>query len=42
MTLCGRGVYPDEVVLPRQSDLLEGRDTVHEAAVAWLREEIAP
>jgi hypothetical protein len=42
MTLCGRGVYPDEVVFPRQSDLLEGRDTVHEAAVTWLREEIAP
>lgn len=41
LTLCGRGVYPDEIVLPRQSDLLQGKDTIHEAAVAWLREENA-
>lgn len=40
LTLCGRGVYPDEIVLPKQSDLLDGKDTVHEAAVAWLRSEI--
>jgi C-terminal processing protease CtpA/Prc len=42
LTLCGRGVYPDEVVVPKQSDLLEGKDTVHEAALRWLREEIEP
>ena len=42
ITLCGRGVDPDEVVFPKQSDLLEGKDTVHEAAVHWLRKEIEP
>ncbi|MFO0680136.1 MAG: S41 family peptidase [Polyangiaceae bacterium] len=31
------GVVPDEDVLPRQSDLLADRDTVHERALAWLR-----
>jgi len=41
LTLCGRGVYPDEIVLPRQSDLLAGKDTIHEAAVSWLRSEIS-
>jgi hypothetical protein len=30
------------VVFPKQSDLLEGKDTVHEAAVHWLRKEIEP
>ncbi len=33
----GRGVDPDVVVLPRQSDLLVGKDTVFEAALAWVR-----
>lgn len=42
LTLCGRGVYPDEIVVPKQSDLLEGKDTIHEAALSWLRTEIAP
>jgi hypothetical protein len=41
LTLCGRGVYPDEIVLPKQSDLLEGKDTIHEAALSWLRAENA-
>ena len=29
--------FPDEVILPRQSDLLAGKDTLHEAALAWVR-----
>lgn len=33
----GRGVEPDEVVLPKQSDLLTGKDTVFEHALAWVR-----
>jgi hypothetical protein len=40
--LIGYGVVPDEVVLPRQSDLLGGKDTLHEAAVAWVRKELKP
>jgi hypothetical protein len=38
----GRGVDPDVVVLPKQSDLLAGKDTVFEAALAWVREGLAP
>jgi hypothetical protein len=38
----GRGVEPDVVVLPKQSDLLAGRDSVYEAALAWVRQELAP
>jgi hypothetical protein len=37
----GRGVEPDVVVLPRQSDLLIGKDTVYEAAIAWVRQGLA-
>jgi hypothetical protein len=33
----GRGAEPDEIVLPRQSDLLVGKDTVFEHALAWVR-----
>jgi hypothetical protein len=33
----GRGVSPDVVVLPKQSDLLIGKDTVFEAGLAWVR-----
>jgi hypothetical protein len=33
----GRGVEPDVVVLPKQSDLLAGKDSVFEAALAWVR-----
>jgi hypothetical protein len=36
----GRGVAPDFVVLPKQSDLVIGKDTVYEAALAWVRQEI--
>jgi C-terminal processing protease CtpA/Prc len=38
----GRGVQPDVVVLPKQSDLLVGKDTVFEAALAWVRQELKP
>ena len=33
----GHGVPPDEVVQQKQSDLLAGKDSIHEAALAWLR-----
>jgi hypothetical protein len=32
----GTGVAPDEVVAQRMSDLLAGRDTIIERAIAWL------
>ena len=35
----GTGVSPDIVVLPKQSDLVQGIDTVHAAALQWIREE---
>ncbi len=41
-TLNGTGIAPDEVVLPKQSDLLIGKDSVYEAALAWVRQELAP
>jgi hypothetical protein len=41
-TINGHGVEPDEVVLPKQSDLLNGVDTVFEAALAWVRDEVTP
>ncbi|MEZ4298825.1 MAG: S41 family peptidase [Polyangiaceae bacterium] len=41
-TTNGTGVSPDVVVLPKQSDLLAGKDTVYEAALAWVRSELAP
>jgi hypothetical protein len=40
--LIGRGVEPDVVVLQKQSDLLLGKDTVHEAALAWVLTELKP
>jgi hypothetical protein len=40
--LIGHGVEPDEVVVPKQSDILAGRDTLHEAALAWVRQELKP
>jgi len=40
--LIGNGVAPDIVVLQKQSDLLAGKDTIHEAALAWLRTELKP
>ncbi len=36
----GTGVSPDVVVLPKQSDLVAGIDTVHAAALSWVREEL--
>jgi hypothetical protein len=36
-THLGYGVQPDEDILPKQSDLLVGRDTVYERALAWVR-----
>jgi hypothetical protein len=41
-TANGRGVTPDVIVLPKQSDLLAGKDTVYEAALAWVRSELKP
>lgn len=38
----GHGVAPDEIVAQRQSDLLTGKDTLHEAALAWLRANLKP
>ncbi len=35
--LIGHGVDPDEIVKQKQSDLLAGRDTMVQAALAWLR-----
>ncbi len=40
--LLGQGVMPDVVMLPKQSDLLAGKDTLYEAALAWLRQETGP
>lgn len=39
-TLNGTGVSPDEIVLPKQSDLLMGRDTLYEAGLAWVRSQL--
>ena len=33
----GKGVEPDENIVPSQSDLLAGKDTVYERALAWVR-----
>jgi len=33
----GKGVIPDEAVTPTREALLEGRDEVLEAAIAWIR-----
>ncbi|MCS6899328.1 MAG: S41 family peptidase [Myxococcales bacterium] len=40
--LCARGVVPDEIVEPRQSDLVQGIDTVYEAALSWVRANLKP
>lgn len=42
ITLTGHGVVPDEIVSPLQSDLVQGKDTVHDAALAWVRKELKP
>ncbi|MBM4359337.1 MAG: hypothetical protein FJ096_14640 [Deltaproteobacteria bacterium] len=41
-SLNGFGAEPDEIVVPRQSDLARGKDTVFEAALAWLRSQQEP
>lgn len=41
-TANGTGVAPDEIVMPLQSDLVAGKDTVFEAALAWVRSEKLP
>ena len=40
--LIGHGAAPDVVVLQKQSDLLAGKDSLHEAALAWVRQELKP
>ncbi len=40
--LLGHGVVPDEIVLQKQSDLMAGKDTIHEAALAWVRANLRP
>lgn len=40
--LIGHGVVPDVTLLPRQSDLVAGKDTLFEAALAWVRQELKP
>ncbi|MBE7481233.1 MAG: hypothetical protein HS104_14790 [Polyangiaceae bacterium] len=40
--LNGHGVEPDFVVLPLQSDLMDGKDTVYDAALAWVRQGLKP
>lgn len=40
--LNGHGVVPDVVVLPLQSDLLAGKDSVYDAALAWVRKGLKP
>lgn len=40
--LNGHGVEPDVVVVPLQSDLLVGKDTVYDTALAWVRQELKP
>lgn len=40
--LIGHGVEPDVTLLPRQSDLVAGKDTLFEAALAWVRQELKP
>jgi hypothetical protein len=37
LSLGGHGVEPDQIVLPKQSDLLVGRDTLFDVAIGWVR-----
>jgi len=41
-TLIGHGVEPDVMVQQKQSDLLAGKDTIHEAALAWVLANLKP
>lgn len=40
--LNGSGVQPDVIVVPLQSDLLAGKDSVYDAALTWVRQELKP
>lgn len=40
--LIGNGAEPDEIVLPLQSDLIHGKDTLYLRALEWVRSELAP
>lgn len=40
--LLGHGVRPDEIVEQKQSDLVAGKDSIHEAALAWVRANLKP
>ncbi len=42
VSLCGRGAAPHQVVLPRQTDLVAGKDTLVHEALSWIRKETAP
>ncbi len=39
--LIGHGVEPDQVVMQKQSDLIAGKDSIFEAALAWVRGELS-
>lgn len=41
-SLIGNGVEPDVIVQQKQSDLLAGKDTIHDAAAAWVQSELKP
>lgn len=41
-TLIGHGVVPDVIVQQKQSDLIQGKDTIHDAAAAWVLTELKP
>jgi len=38
----GTGVEPDVIVFPKQSDLMQGKDSVFDAALQWVRQETNP
>jgi hypothetical protein len=40
--LIGNGVEPDEIVVPLQSDLIHGQDTIYLRALEWIRSELEP
>jgi len=42
ISLMGKAVRPDVVVQQKQSDLIAGKDTIFEAALAWVRSELKP
>ena len=41
-SLIGHGVVPDVIVQQKQSDLIAGRDTIHDVALAWVQTELKP